>query len=372
MKRFLSVIFVLVVMVTSSGIPHAFADGDIYAYVTVENSVYPVSQGAKWDGKLLDNYKIKIAKGEKAADVVSRAFLECGIQVSGIEDNYVTDIGGVEAMEASMYSGWMLKINDWFVNYGIGEFYVKENDVITFIYSNEFGEDVGSFWGNNSTLVKSIDFTHGLLDKSFNKDVYTYDITLPVYVDKIKITPTAENKNYQVRIYKNANINSENGKYLVEGEQAYENIISGIETGDIPETIGLCHKNSYISVSDGDVISVCCGLDYYNSMNTSEGGTLYTFNVKKVRSKCNIENNTEENKIHITPESLNGENLRVMLACYNENKLVSMKSEMLSCEDIKNGYSVSYSDFCESNNGEIYVFLVNSRLTPASSKLRIK
>ncbi len=372
MKKLLSVIFILVIMITSSGIPHAFAEGDIYAYITVENNVYPVIRGAKWDGKLLDNYKIKITKGEKASDVVARAFSQSGIRVSGLEDNYITDIGGVEAMEASMYSGWMLKINDWFVNYGIGEFYVKENDVITFIYSNEFGEDIGGHWGNKSTLVESMDFTHGLLDKTFNKEIYTYDITLPFYVDKIKITPTAENKNYQVRIYKNANINSENRKYSVEGEQAYENIISGIETGDIPASIGLCDKNSYFAVSDGDVISVCCGLDYYNSMNTSEGGTVYTFNVKKVRSKCSIENISEENKIQISPESLNGENLRLMLVCYNENKLVSLKSELLSYEDIKSGYAASYSDFCDSNNGEVYVYLVNSRLTPVSSKLRLK
>ncbi|MBE7046718.1 MAG: DUF4430 domain-containing protein [Ruminococcaceae bacterium] len=373
MKRLLSVVMLVVVLFGTMYVSYADdTTNPVYAYVTAENNVYSVSEGAEWDGRLLDMYKVEITPGDKVVDVVKKAFQQNNISATGFEDNYVTEIGGVEALESSMYSGWMLTINDWFTNYGVGEFYVKENDVIAFVYSNEFGSDVGSDWSNSSTLLNSVNFSCGILDKSFEKNTYDYTLTLPPYIEKIKITPTAENKNYQVRAYKNANISCDNGIYSVENEKDYEDIISGLADGIIPDSLGYCNKNSYISVKDGDVISVCCGLDYYNSMNTSAGGSVYTFTVKKKTSKCEISKNEDESIITVNPLTLNGENLRLMLTCYNGNKLLEIKSTALSYEDAKNGYSYDYSEFCENNQGEVYVYLVNSGFIPVSSKMRVK
>lgn len=373
MKRLLSAIMLMVVLFGTMYVSYADdTTNPMYAYVTAENNVYPVSNGAKWDGRLLDMCRVEITPGDKVIDVVKKAFEQNNISSTGFEDNYVTEIGGVEAMENSMYSGWMLTINDWFVNYGIGEFYMKENDIISFVYSNEFGTDVGSDWSNSSTLLNSVTFSRGVLDKSFEKNTYEYTLILPSYIDEIKITPTAENKNYQVRVYKNADISCDNGIYSVENEKNYEDIISGLKSGTIPDSLGYCSKNSYISIKDGDVISVCCGLDYYNSMNTSSGGSVYTFTVEKKASKCEISKNEDENTITVNPITLNGEDLRLMLVCYNANKLLNIKSTVLSYEDVKSGYSYDYSEFCEANQGQVYVYVLNSGIMPASSKLRIK
>lgn len=373
MKRLLSLVMSVMVLFGTMCVSYAFdTQNPLYAYVSVENTVYPKSQGAKWDGMLLDMYKVEFNLGDKVSDIVKKAFEQNNISSTGFEDNYVTEIGGVEAMESSMYSGWMLKINDWFVNCGIGEFYLKENDVISFVYSNDFGADVGSDWSNSSTLLDCIDFSSGIPDKSFDKNVCEYNLILPTYIDKIKITPSAENKNYQVRIYKNANISCDNGVYSVENEKDYEDIISGLKSGTIPDSLGLCSKNSYIGVKEGDVISVCCGLDYYNSMNTSSGGTVYTFTVKKKRTECNIEINSLEKTIRINPVSLNGEDLRLIFTCYNEGKLLNIQSKAISYEDIRSGYSIDYGMFCDKNQGETYVHLINSRLMPVFSKTRIE
>ena len=372
MKKFLALIQLVLVMLCTVNFCEVYADGGKYAYVTAENLVYPVSAGAKWEGRLLDCFKVQIYEGEKVTDVISRAFDMSGVSVSGVEENYITEIGGVEAMEYSIYSGWMITINDWFINYGAGEFYVKENDVISFVYTNDFGADVGSDWGNMSTLIKSADFSHGILDKKFDKNVYSYDLIIPMYTDKIKISLVLENKNYQARIYKNAQVDCEDGIYSVRGEREYENIISGLEIGDVPPELGLCHKNSYISVSDGDVISVCCGLNYYNSMNSSSGGSLYTFNIKKAYSDCLIEKETDDTKISVKPLSLNGENFRLIFAEYDDNRLLSLKSSIITSYQVQSGYSVDYGGFLSQDTKDVYVYLVNQNFMPVSQKLRLK
>ena len=51
---------------------------------------------------------------------------------------------------AGYMSGWMVSLNDWFINMGASEFLVTEGDTITWQYTSDIGEDIGSDWMNTS------------------------------------------------------------------------------------------------------------------------------------------------------------------------------------------------------------------------------
>ena len=43
-------------------------------------------------------------------------------------------------------SGWMYCVNDWYPNYGCGQYVVKSGDVIEWNYTCDLGKDLGQTW----------------------------------------------------------------------------------------------------------------------------------------------------------------------------------------------------------------------------------
>lgn len=224
--------------------------------VTVKNEVYSTSDGAVWDGTLLDEW-VSIDDSSTMMSVLVAALDSKGCTQTGAEENYVTEINGLKAGDAGYMSGWMGTINDWFADEGYGAFSVangnlESGDELCFVYSNAWGADVGSLWDSNDTSLSFLVVDSGTLSPEFTSSTKEYTLTLDSETSVV-VTPTAVNKNYQVRTYKNE----------------YTPAVDGSEY----------KRSESIDVKDGDTIYVAVGDPAWRSMNSSESANVYTINV---------------------------------------------------------------------------------------------
>lgn len=222
------------------------------ARVIVENTTFPKAEGAVWEGTLTDTW-IELTDESTMMGCVVEAL--DGHTIVGAESNYISSIDNLKAFDGGTMSGWMGTLNDWFTNFGFGEFTVAKGtlcagDEIRIMYTRTV-EDLGGSWNNSDTRLKALTFSAGKLTPKFSGDTFTYTLTVPEGTTSLLVTPTAANKNYQVRAYL--------------GTQA-----TGREYS----------RTSLIPIENGSVITVVCADDSWPTMNeTSDGKRTYTINV---------------------------------------------------------------------------------------------
>ena len=220
--------------------------------VIVENTTFPKAEGAAWEGTLADTW-IELTDESTMMGCVVEAL--DGHTIVGAESNYISSIDNLKAFDGGTMSGWMGTLNDWFTNFGFGEFTVAKGtlcagDEIRIMYTRTV-EDLGGSWNNSDTRLKALTFSAGKLTPKFSGDTFTYTLTVPDGTTRLLVTPTAANKNYQVRTYL--------------GTQA-----TGREYS----------RTSLIPIENGSVITVVCADDSWPTMNeTSDGKRTYTITV---------------------------------------------------------------------------------------------
>ena len=185
---------------------------------------------------------------------VVEALEKNGYEQTGAENNYISSIEGLGEFDGGSMSGWMGTLNDWFTNYGFGAFTVAagtlgSGDEIRIMYTrNGYGADLGGSWDNHIKTVKALTFSAGELSPAFHKDTHEYTLTVDKGTDSVLVTPTASNKNYQVRTYV--------------GETEYK-------------------RTAMVPTVDGTTITVKCGDPSWPNMNhDNEPAQVYTVNVK--------------------------------------------------------------------------------------------
>ena len=223
------------------------------ARVIVENTTFPKTEGAAWEGTLADTW-IELTGESTMMGCVVEAL--DGHTVVGAESNYISSIDDLKEQQGGSMSGWMGTLNDWFTNFGFGEFTVAKGtlhagDEIRVMYTRNAGVDLGGDWESTDTRLKALTFSAGKLTPKFSGDTFTYTLTVPEGTTSLLVTPTAANKNYQVRTYL--------------GTQA-----TGREYS----------RTSLIPIENGSVITVVCADDSWPTMNeTSDGKRTYTITV---------------------------------------------------------------------------------------------
>ena len=202
-----------------------------------------------WTGTLVDKW-VTLQDDSTMMSCVMDAL--GGYTQTGAESGYISEINGLSASASGSMSGWMGMLNDWFTNRGFKEFTVADGtlangDEIRVMYSQNGGEDIGGSWNNNDTTVKALAFSDGELYPAFDKDTHSYTLKLSSEVSGVTVTPTASNKNFQVRT-------------SVEGTE-YK-------------------RTAQIPVANGTVITVKCGDPSWPSMNEGvEKAEEYTITV---------------------------------------------------------------------------------------------
>lgn len=286
--------------------------------VTVKNEVYSTADGAVWDGTLIDEW-VSMDESSTMMSVLVSVLDSKNYTQTGAENNYITEINGLKAGDAGYMSGWMSTINDWFADEGCDAFSVangtlESGDELCFVYSNAWGADVGSLWGNSDTSLASLAVSDGTLSPEFSSSVNEYTLTLDGETSVV-VTPTAVNKNYQVRTYKN--------EYT-------------------PDVDGSEYKRSdSISVKDGDTLYVAVGDLAWRSMNESESANVYTVNIK-VNDKVSEKIESTGNYLLLLGES-------TTVSIGNEWRMLGLARAEKITSELADGYYENLVSYVEAN-----------------------
>ena len=259
MKKRIAALLLALVMAFSLIPATVFAEEDHtnQVHVIVENTTFTKAQkGGKapaWTGTLVEEW-VALSNDSTVMTCVVAALDKHNYTQTGAESGYISEINGLAQFAGGSESGWMGTLNDWFTNEGLSNFTVRNGtlaagDEIRIMYtSNGYGADLGGSWDNNDKTVKALTFSAGTLDKEFNKDTHEYTLTVPADVTAVKVTPTASNKNFQVR--------------TSVGKIEYK-------------------RTAMVPVKNDTVITVKCGDPSWPSMNDNVGeAQIYTITVK--------------------------------------------------------------------------------------------
>ena len=253
-KKILSLLLALVMALSLVPTSVLAAPVDLgKAHVIVENTTFtkPVDGKAPaWTGTLVDTW-VKLTGDSTMMSCVAEALDAKGYTHTGT--TYISEINGLSELDGGSASGWMGTLNDWFTNEGLGEFTVangklEAGDEIRVMYTCSLGDDLGGSWNNNDTTVKALTFSDGQLSPTFHKDTDSYTLKLSSKVSSVQVTPTATNKNFQVRT-------------SVDGTE-YK-------------------RTAKIPVADGTVITVKCGDPSWPSMNKGAEAHEYKITVSQ-------------------------------------------------------------------------------------------
>ena len=221
--------------------------------VIVENGNLSKESGAGWDGILFDS-EVEIGDGDNALTAFVKAVEENGFSQQGADFGFVSEINGLGSEQGG---AWMATLDDWFTDEGLSAYTVEngklsDGDEIRFMYTMNWGSDIGYDWTSTDTTLSDITFDTGTLTPEFSSDVTEY--TLELNQNAVRVVPKASSKSFPVKIYKN--------EYTA-------------------DEIGTDYKkNSEIEVSDGDTIII--GVANSNWMSYIPDGvteTVYKINI---------------------------------------------------------------------------------------------
>ena len=205
-KRIISLLLALIMALSLLPVSVLAADDHTgQVHVTVENTTWAKTDGAPWEGTLLDEWVTLKADSTMMSCIVD-ALTAKGYSQTGADTGYISSINGIEEKAAAKGSGWMGTLNDWFTSEGFASYTVangklKAGDEIAVQHTCNLGADIGGAFGDSNKTLKAIALSAGELTPAFSSDNHAYTMILPDGTDSLTVTPTASNKQFRVRIY---------------------------------------------------------------------------------------------------------------------------------------------------------------------------
>ena len=294
--------------------------------VIVENGTLSKDSGANWDGILFDS-TVEVGEGDSALSAFSKAVEENGFTQQGAETGFVSGINGLGGEQGG---AWMATLNDWFTDEGLTAYTVEngklsDGDEVHFMYTMNWGADLGYDWMSTDTTLADIQFSSGKLIPEFSPEVTEY--TLELSEDKITVIPTASSKSFPVKMYYNEYTTDEMGTDF--------------------------KKNTEIAVADGDVIII--GVANSGWMSYVPDGvteTVYKIGIncksEEISNEPSQEPSSEPVEDKITIEALR-EKYPVQQAIYgNEWSMITLAKFDLLTDEIKDSYTKSVKEYLDS------------------------
>ena len=104
------------------------------------------------DGVLLAPTAVEFTEGESVFNVLKRVCRENKIHMEFSEtpvyqSAYIEGIGNLYEFDCGEGSGWMYRVNDEFPNYGCSRYTLADSDTVEWVYTCDFGADVGGGLG---------------------------------------------------------------------------------------------------------------------------------------------------------------------------------------------------------------------------------
>lgn len=240
--------------------------------VIVENTTFSKAKGAAWAGTLVDE-KVTLKKDSTTMSCITDALGE--IPQKGAEKGYISNINGLEEFDGGEQAGWMGTLNDWFTNEGFDAYSVAnkglaDGDVIRVMYSLNYGADLGGDYAITATTLSNLEFSEGVLTQKFDENTFIYNLLVPKSAKSLKVTPTAKNKNFQVRTFSSA-AEADSEKCTADGYDLEKTDAKAFNSG-----IGRSKAVPLSSDGTTTIKVVCAGKDWPGSQGTP---SVYTINV---------------------------------------------------------------------------------------------
>lgn len=318
--------------------------------IIVENNTFSVTDGAAWNGILVDKW-VDIDENTSMITALVDVLDIYNYTQTGAESGYITEIGGLAAYDDGSYmSGWMATINDWFTDEGFSEYTVssgklKNGDEICFQYTRNWGEDLNYYWDKNETNLSSLECDTGILSPKFRSDITEYTLTLPENTNTVKVFPTAANKTFRVKTYKNE----------------YTPTQDGVDY----------RRNDEIIVNNGDKLYIGIGNAAWH-LYPPEGSveTVYTINIvsNSNNEESSLENQEKANTVIILINSIGtvtADSKEAISSARNAyNNLTAEQKVLVTNYDILEQAEQEYQSLEKS------VFDINEMLTKTTSNIQ--
>lgn len=103
------------------------------------------------DGILLKTTTVKVKAGSSVFDVLCNVTKANKVHLEytftpAYKSYYIEGIGNLYAFDGGELSGWMYSVNGEFPEYGCSSYTVKDGDVIKWLYTCDYGKDVGDYF----------------------------------------------------------------------------------------------------------------------------------------------------------------------------------------------------------------------------------
>ena len=326
-KKILSAVSAMAVFMSMLPVYASAVDDGAKVRVIVENSNLSKESGAVWDGILFDSF-VEISDDDNALTAFAKAVEQNGCVQSGADMGFVSGINGLGSEQGG---AWMATLNDWFTDEGLSAYTVQNGklsngDEIHFMYTMNWGADLGYDWMSTDTTLSDIKFNYGTLTPEFDPNVTEY--TLELAEDTITVSPTASSKSFPVKMYKN--------EYTA-------------------DKIGTDFKrNTEIEVSNGDTIII--GVANSNWMSYIPDGvteTVYKIGINSKADEISAEPSKDEVSEQPAENKITVDDLRnkysVKDAVYgNEWGMITLAKFGLLTDEIKDSYTKSVKEYLDS------------------------
>ncbi len=320
-KKLLSLLLVLVMvlgMLPVSAMAAALDSSQLHfnvqnpaGYVTVsfeDNGVRP--QGADIAnrdlygeplGTIIEPTQVPFLEGENMAQVTVRLLEAMGIQYSHtgttengfylasidkftFNDKYYETFG---EFDAGQQSGWCVRLNNWHINRGTAAFQVEDGDTIKWLYTCQYGADIGADFDSKSAKITNVAFTDSEFVVEKWSDSY-YALTIPASASEVAFEVELEN---------------------------YASVISVLVNGNEVKY----RPNSPIPVSNNDTITIKSKLEHMDANNNNEV-TTYTDTIEiEVFQEVESPKPTLRQDAPTTLEAVIGETVELDLAKVFDN-----------------------------------------------------
>lgn len=198
----------------TTGLTFDLTGSEIDGYVTVSFEDYGKRlNDADFEtqlGVLISPTKVPYETGDTISKVTVRLLdaldidythtgsVENAFYLSAIKDFKLSDSTTVDSFgefDSGAGSGWMITLNNWFVNRSTAEFAVEDGDYIKWQNTCQLGADIGCDWSKPSAKITGISFNrnYGTLSPAFNERVTNYIYTIPSSVKTISLEALQEN-----------------------------------------------------------------------------------------------------------------------------------------------------------------------------------
>lgn len=361
MKKLFALILVAITVILSFGIVNVSASS---GYVTISFQDYGIRGSDKGDfphqlGKIINKSKVKINKNDTIATVTLRLLKEKGIKPAytgkpemgggfylASIDNFTTVSGkkvsdgyGLGEFSVGSESGWMISYNNWFINKGASEFYVKNNDEIKWQFTaTGLGKDIGCDFNNPIAKIKNLHFTSGKLSPSFSTNNKSYTLTLPKGKSTVAISATLENYYSRVTYHYNGKSYSDNEYFKVKDNTAIT-VKSVFDNGE--------------GKKDSDTVTVKVKIPTSKTTkNTTDKTTKKDTNGNSIKAvnKNSVNNNTD-NSINSIDNNSSRENKNADNKKNDTKETATDNSKNISKETVSNTENVKGNNEDNNSNG---------------------